>query len=59
MRCIKVPHKSEGKAKAHACHLRERDGEVLEVYLCSYCRCWHVGHAMNKMKQRELERQYK
>ena len=54
----KFPHVSKGKAEAHARHVFRERGVVLDTYLCPYCRCWHVGHAMNKMKQRELERQY-
>lgn len=55
----KIQHNSEAKAKAHAKHLFDLNGKVLTAYLCPYCQYWHVGHAMNEMKQRELERQYR
>lgn len=55
----KFKHKTKQQAKNHARRVFDTDNTVLEVYLCVECQYWHIGHAMNPMKQRELERQYR
>ena len=44
----KVKYKSEGAAKAHLRSLLRSEGvqdeSRLNVYQCSLCRWWHVGH---------------
>jgi len=42
----KVRHKSAGAAEAHirALHRMGESGR-LKVYLCTFCKHWHVGHA--------------
>lgn len=43
--CGKHPHPSKSSAKAHAKRLLASDPRCpLDVYRCSYCGAWHVGH---------------
>lgn len=54
----KQSHESMGKAKAHAressANCSEHKGNTCqEAYLCPFCSNYHVGHALNSMKQKE------
>lgn len=44
----KTRHASEKEARAHLLNL-VRDGRTrggwLRPYKCSWCHCWHIGHA--------------
>ncbi len=54
----KIRHKSEYKARIHAKTMYKIKGVVLDVYLCYHCGGYHVGHAMNEMKSKELVKLY-
>jgi hypothetical protein len=41
----KVRHSTEATAAHVARQMQLRDDRTLEVYRCSSCRDWHVGHA--------------
>jgi hypothetical protein len=40
----KVRHRSVGAAEAHLRALAKIDSRSLEVYHCTFCKQWHVGH---------------
>lgn len=40
----KRKHLTVSEAEEHAAHLMKKDGEVMVVYLCRWCACYHVGH---------------
>lgn len=40
----KMRHAGKLSAILHLKALRRKDDEVMTVYRCRWCGCWHVGH---------------
>lgn len=58
--CVrKQQHSSYNKALASAKQLFIRTNQVCKPYRCAYCDQWHIGHALNKQAQAELERTFR
>lgn len=51
MKCDKVRHPSK---KAALATLRKLNNKGMKVYLCSICKCWHLGNSA--MRQHKVDR---
>lgn len=48
MKCTKLIHKTQGRARTVAKGMSIKSGEPFDSYYCKICEGWHVGHSSKK-----------
>lgn len=48
---------SKGGAETTASDIERKEGKTIDVYKCSYCGYYHIGHHTDKKERRRLKLQ--